>query len=81
MHRWVTDNWLGVVGFGLGYGLEIPPPRGPRRGTGSASVGFGSRSGDGRSAVPAFVPARFREIIARAAERLNVGAGLLVHAQ
>jgi hypothetical protein len=52
------------------------------RNTGSASVGFGRASGvgpdgDGRSSVPSFVPERFREPIARAAQRWNVGAALL----
>jgi Transglycosylase SLT domain/D-alanyl-D-alanine carboxypeptidase len=52
------------------------------RNTGSASVGFGRRSGagprgDGRSSIPSFVPERFRESIARAAQRWNVGAALL----
>jgi soluble lytic murein transglycosylase-like protein len=52
------------------------------RNTGSASVGFGRRSGagpggDGRSSIPSFVPERFRESIARAAQRWNVGAVLL----
>jgi hypothetical protein len=35
------------------------------------------RAGDGRSAVPAFVPARFEAPIARAASRWNVSAALL----
>jgi soluble lytic murein transglycosylase-like protein len=45
---------------------------------GSASVGFGSRS-DGRrsAALPSFVPSRYREAIARAAQRNNVGSVLL----
>jgi Transglycosylase SLT domain/D-alanyl-D-alanine carboxypeptidase len=52
------------------------------RNTGSASVGFGRRSGagpggDGRSSIPSFVPEGFRESIARAAQRWNVGAALL----
>jgi soluble lytic murein transglycosylase-like protein len=42
---------------------------------GSRSVGFGG--GDGRGAVPSFVPARFAPAIARAAQRWNVGAALL----
>jgi hypothetical protein len=42
---------------------------------GTSSVGFGG--GDGRGAVPAFVPARFAPAIARAAQRWNVGAALL----
>jgi soluble lytic murein transglycosylase-like protein len=52
------------------------------RNTGSASVGFGRPSGagpggDGRSSIPSFVPEGFREAIARAAQRWNVGAALL----
>ena len=47
------------------------------RNAGSTSVGYGRRSGDDRSAVPSFVPARFRDAIARAAQRWNVGAALL----
>jgi len=47
------------------------------RNAGSASVGYGSGSGGDRSAVPSFVPARFRDAIARAAQRWNVGAALL----
>jgi soluble lytic murein transglycosylase-like protein len=52
------------------------------RNPGSASVGFGRPSGagpggDGRSSIPSFVPERFRESIARAAQRWNVGAALL----
>jgi soluble lytic murein transglycosylase-like protein len=52
------------------------------RSPGTSSVGFGRPSGagpggDGRSAIPGFVPERFREPIARAAQRWNVGAALL----
>jgi hypothetical protein len=47
------------------------------RNNGSASVGFGGGSGDGRGAVPSFVPARFHDAIVRAAMRWNVGAALL----
>jgi soluble lytic murein transglycosylase-like protein len=47
------------------------------RNTGSASVGYGGGSGDGGSAVPSFVPARFHDAIVRAAQRWNVGAALL----
>jgi soluble lytic murein transglycosylase-like protein len=47
------------------------------RNAGSASVGYGRGSADGRSALPSFVPAQFREPIARAAQRWNVGAALL----
>ncbi len=46
------------------------------RNAGSASVGYTGHSSDG-GAVPSFVPARFRDTIARAAQRWNVGAALL----
>jgi soluble lytic murein transglycosylase-like protein len=41
---------------------------------GSTSVGYGERHG---GALPAFVPAAYRDTIARAAQRWNVGAALL----
>ncbi len=45
---------------------------------GSHSVGFARRSGgDGHSAIPSFVPARFAPAIAAAAQRWNVSAALL----
>jgi hypothetical protein len=47
------------------------------RNAGSSSVGYGNHSHGDRSAVPSFVPARFRDAIARAAQRWNVGAALL----
>jgi len=40
-------------------------------------VGFGGSGGDGRSAVPSFVPARFAPAIIRASQRWSVSAGLL----
>ncbi len=43
---------------------------------GSASVGFGGGERRG-GALPAFVPAAYRDVIARAAQRWNVGAALL----
>jgi Transglycosylase SLT domain/D-alanyl-D-alanine carboxypeptidase/Putative Flp pilus-assembly TadE/G-like len=43
---------------------------------GSASVGWGGGERPG-GALPAFVPAAYRETIARAAQRWNVGAALL----
>jgi soluble lytic murein transglycosylase-like protein len=45
------------------------------RNAGSSSVGYGGT--EGRSAVPSFVPVQFRDVIARAAQRWNVGAALL----
>jgi len=59
--RYAWEDWH------FGYGRNI----------GSASVGFGGRSGDGRSAVPSFVPSRFHDAIVRASQRWNVGAALL----
>jgi hypothetical protein len=53
------------------YGYTLNP-----RSTPPAYVGAG-RPGDGRSAVPSFVPAPYREAIARAAGRWNVSASLL----
>jgi len=43
---------------------------------GSASVGWGGGEGSG-GALPPFVPSAYRETIARAAQRWNVGAALL----
>jgi soluble lytic murein transglycosylase-like protein len=94
LHRYATEldlgppaayGWLAAnatrFGFLQRYSWEAWH-YGYTRSPGSASVGFGRRSGagpggDGRSAVPAFVPTRFREPIARAAQRWNVGAALL----
>jgi hypothetical protein len=53
------------------YGYTLNP-----RSTPGAYRGAG-RSGDGRSAVPAFVPTRFQVPIARAASRWNISAALL----
>jgi soluble lytic murein transglycosylase-like protein len=78
-------DWLAAnaerFGFVKRYSWE-PWHFGYTRNTGSASVGFGRTSGagpggDGRSSIPSFVPERFRESIARAAQRWNVGAALL----
>ena len=40
-------------------------------------MGYGGGSGDGDSAMPSFVPARFHDAIVRASQRWNVGAALL----
>ena len=78
-------GWLAAnaerFGFIQRYSWE-PWHYGYTRNTGSASVGFGRPSGagpggDGRSSIPSFVPDRFRDAIARAAQRWNVGAALL----
>ena len=74
-HGWLARN-AGRFGFVKRYSWE-PWHFGYTRSPGSSSVGYGRRSGDGRSAVPGFVPARFREAITRAAQRWNVGAALL----
>ena len=47
------------------------------RNAGTTSVGFGRGRGDGRSALPSFVPGRFRPAIMRASQRWNVSAALL----
>jgi soluble lytic murein transglycosylase-like protein len=47
------------------------------RNAGSRSVGFGRRGGDGRSAIPSFVPPQYAAVISRASQRWNVGAALL----
>ncbi|MGH2714624.1 MAG: lytic transglycosylase domain-containing protein [Thermoleophilaceae bacterium] len=89
LHRYGTELDLGPAGayvwlaancerFGFvrRYSWE-PWHFGYARNTGSASVGYGGTSGDGRGAVPSFVPARFHDVIVRAAQRWNVGAALL----
>ena len=88
LHRYATEldlgppgayAWLAAnserFGFVRRYSWE-PWHFGYARNTGSASVGFGGR-GDGRRAVPSFVPAQFHEPIVRAAQRWNIGAALL----
>jgi soluble lytic murein transglycosylase-like protein len=79
-YAWLAAN-ADRFGFIKRYAWE-PWHYGYTRNTGSASVGFGRPSGagpggDGRSSIPSFVPERFREPIARAAQRWNVGAALL----
>jgi hypothetical protein len=89
LHRYGTEldlgpdeayGWLAAnserFGFIRRYSWE-PWHFGYARNTGSASVGYGGSSGDGESAVPSFVPARFHDAIVRAAQRWNVGAALL----
>jgi hypothetical protein len=89
LHRYGTEldlgppsayAWLAAnserFGFIRRYSWE-PWHFGYGRNTGSASVGYGGSSGDGDSAVPSFVPARFHEAIVRASQRWNVGAALL----
>jgi soluble lytic murein transglycosylase-like protein len=79
-YAWLAANAT-RFGFLQRYSWE-PWHYGYTRSPGTSSVGFGRPSGagpggDGRSAIPGFVPDRFREPIARAAQRWNVGAALL----
>jgi hypothetical protein len=74
-YGWLQAN-CGRFGFVKRYSWE-PWHFGYGRNTGSSSVGFGRPSGDGRSAVPSFVPTRFHDAIVRASQRWNVGAALL----
>ena len=91
LHRYATEldlgppaahGWLAAnaprFGFIRRYAWE-PWHFGYTRGVGSASVGFGTRGGDGRAtrAVQSFVPARFAPLIIRAAQRWSVSAHLL----
>jgi soluble lytic murein transglycosylase-like protein len=70
--------WLGQnaerFGFVRRYSWE-PWHYGYTRNAGTRSVGFGP--GDGESAIPDFVPDRFADAIARAAQRWNVSAALI----
>jgi Transglycosylase SLT domain/D-alanyl-D-alanine carboxypeptidase len=73
-------GWLAANSKRFGFIKRYPHEPwhyGYTRNAGSASVGFGNRSREGRSAIPSFVPPRFRDAIARAAQRWNVGAALL----
>jgi hypothetical protein len=91
LHRLATEldlgppsayGWLVAnsrrFGFLKRYSWE-PWHFGYTRSPGSASVGFGTKGGDGRAtrAVQSFVPARYAPIIARAAQRWGVSAQLL----
>jgi hypothetical protein len=71
-------GWLAAnaprFGFKKRYGWE-PWHFGYIRSAGTRSVGFGP--GDGKRAIPSFVPARFAPMISKAAQRWNVGAALL----
>lgn len=75
-------GWLAANAERFGFLKRYPHEDwhfGYTRNPGSTSVGFGTRSTpDGRrSSVPSFVPARYQEPIATAAQRWNVSAGLL----
>lgn len=74
-YRWLAGN-ARRFGFVQRYSWE-PWHYGYTRNAGSASVGFGGSGGDGRGAVPSFVPARFAPAIIRASQRWSVSAGLL----
>jgi soluble lytic murein transglycosylase-like protein len=72
-YAWLARN-AERFGFRQRYAWE-PWHYGYVRAAGTRSVGYGPR--DGRSAMPAFVPARFAPAISRAAQRWNVGAAVL----
>ena len=79
-YGWLARN-AGRFGFVKRYSWE-PWHFGFTRNIGSTSVGYGHGSGrhaggERHSAIPSFVPVRFQEPIARAAQRWNVGAALL----
>jgi hypothetical protein len=76
-YGWLSAN-AGRFGFLRRYSWE-PWHFGYTRNAGSASVGWGSKGGDGRAtaSVQSFVPARYAPIIARAAQRWQVSAQLL----
>jgi hypothetical protein len=76
-YGWLAAN-AGHFGFLQRYSWE-PWHYGYTRNPGSASVGFGTKGGDGRATatVQSFVPARYAPIIARAAQRWQVSAHLL----
>ncbi|MFL5782516.1 MAG: transglycosylase SLT domain-containing protein [Thermoleophilaceae bacterium] len=75
-------GWLAAnatrFGFVQRYSWE-PWHYGYTRSPGTASVGFGTRGGDGRASavLQSFVPARFAPAITRAAQRWGVSATLL----
>ncbi len=74
-YRWLAAN-AGRFGFIKRYSWE-PWHYGLRANPGSASVGFAPPGAGAASAVPQFVPARYRETLRRAATRWSVGAALL----
>ena len=76
-YGWLAAN-AGRFGFLQRYSWE-PWHYGYTRGAGSASVGFGTKGGDGRAtaAVQSFVPPEYAPVIARAAQRWQVSAHLL----
>jgi Transglycosylase SLT domain/D-alanyl-D-alanine carboxypeptidase len=74
--RWLAAH-APAFGFVQRYAWE-PWHWGLTRSPGSASLGFTTRGrGEGRSAVPTFVPAALAGPVARAASRWNVSAALI----
>jgi soluble lytic murein transglycosylase-like protein len=74
-YGWLAAN-AGRFGFLKRYAWE-PWHFGFTGNAGSASVGYGAAIRDGRSAIPAFVPRQFADVISRASQRWNVGAAVL----
>jgi hypothetical protein len=74
-YGWLAAN-AGRFGFLKRYDWE-PWHFGFTGNAGSASVGYGAAIRDGRSAIPAFVPRQFADVISRASQRWNVGAAVL----
>lgn len=74
-YGWLASN-AGRFGFVQRYSWE-PWHYGFTRAAGSASLGYGAKIRDGRSAVPSFVPPQFADVISRASQRWNVGAAVL----
>jgi hypothetical protein len=74
-YGWLAAN-AGRFGFVKRYQWE-PWHFGYTLNAGSTSVGFGGAGEHGGGALPAFVPAVYHDVIARAAQRWNVGAALL----
>ena len=72
-YGWLARN-AERFGFVQRYAWE-PWHYGYTRNAGTRSVGFGP--GDGERALPNFVPARFADAIAHAAQRWNVSAALI----
>jgi soluble lytic murein transglycosylase-like protein len=73
-YAWLAAN-AGRFGFVKRYAWE-PWHFGYTLNAGSASVGFGGAERHG-GALPSFVPPAYRQALARAAQRWNVGAALL----
>jgi hypothetical protein len=74
-YGWLATN-AGRFGFVKRYAWEAWH-FGYTLNAGSVSVGFGGGDGQPDGGLPAFVPAAYRETLARAAQRWNVGAALL----